>query len=164
MTTLFITYMNVQAGQTIPQGWRLPNHSEITDNQYKTRNNDQNQYLAAKADFNGDGVIDTAIMLVNDSKNKMGLFVFISKKEKFELIILDQINDKSWVDAMGLSVIVPGKYKTACGKGYWECEKGIPEELHLKHPAINYFRFNSANSFFVWDKNTNSFKRIWMSD
>jgi len=65
---------------------------------------------------------------------------------------------------MGVDIVKPGHYKTACGKGYFECEKGEPEVLKLKQPAIDYFRFESANSFFFWDCNTNSFKRIWISD
>ena len=35
---------------------------------------------------------------------------------------------------MGIDIVKPGKYKTACGKGYYECEKGEPEVLKLKRP------------------------------
>ena len=161
---LFISNIMVLADQKLPEGWREPSNDEITDDAFKERVKDPNRYLAAKADFNGDGIIDTAKLLVNDLKNKMGLFVFISKEGNFESILLDEIDDKSWVDAMGLSVVNTGEYKTACGKGYWECEKGVPEVLIIKHPAIDYFKFESENSFFVWDDISKSFKRIWMSD
>jgi hypothetical protein len=148
----------------LPNGWRKPTNDEITDDMFKARSKDPNRHLAAKADFNGDGIIDTAIMLVNDAEDKMGLFVFISKEGNFKSVLLEQIEDKTWVDAMGLSVVEPGRYKTACGKGYWDCPEGVPEILDLKRPAINFFKFESANSFFVCDKSKNSFKRIWMSD
>jgi hypothetical protein len=65
---------------------------------------------------------------------------------------------------MGIDTVTTGDYKTACGKGYWECKKSEPEILNLKHVAINYFKFESANSFFYWDDKTGSFKRIWISD
>ena len=163
--SIFLVFnIMVLADQKLPEGWRDPSKDEITDDAFKERGKDPNRYLATKADFNGDGIIDTAKMLVNDSKNKMGLFVFISKEGKFETILLDEIDGKSWVDAMGISVANSGEYKTACGKGYWECEEGVPEVLILKHPAIDYFKFESANSFFVWDDISKSFKRIWMSD
>ena len=78
----------------------------------------------------------------------MGLFVFVSEKGKFESTLLDQIDDKSSMGAMSLPVVDPGEYKTTCGKGYWECEKGVPEIVVLKRPAINFFRSESANFFF----------------
>ena len=161
---ILLTSTISSAEHKLPDGWREPLKNEITDDDFKARSKDPNQYLAAKADFNGDGITDTALMLVNDSINKMGLYVFVSKQGKFEMVLLDQIDDKRWIDTMGLSVVESGEYKTACGKGYWGCEKGVPEVLVLKHPAINYFKFESANSFFVWDETSKSFKRIWMSD
>ena len=65
---------------------------------------------------------------------------------------------------MGINTVKPGEYKTVCGKGYFKCEKGEPEVLKLKRPAIDYFKFQSANSFFFWDDKTGDFKRIWISD
>jgi len=162
----FLLFFNTAeaADHKLPKGWREPANDEVTDDQFKARKDHPNRYLAAKADFNGDGVVDTALMLVNDSSNKMGLFVFLSNEDKFETILLDQIDDKFWVDVMGLSVVYSGQYKTACGKGYWECEKGVPEVLVLERPAINYFNFESASSFFVWNAPSKSFNRIWISD
>jgi hypothetical protein len=164
ITILLIGNTTLSAGLKLPEGWREPLNNEITDNIYMGRDKHPNKYLAAEADFNEDGIIDTAQLFVNDSINKMGLFVLISKQGNFERILLDQIDDKSSVGVMGLSVVEPGEYKTACGKGYWKCEEGEPEKLVLKRPAINYFKFESANSFFVWDEKKMAFKRIWISD
>jgi hypothetical protein len=79
-------------------------------------------------------------------------------------IKLDEIDDKSWIDVMGVRIAKLGKYKTAFGKGYWDCKEGEPEALNVKLPAIDYFKEGSANSFFIWDNKTRQFKRIWMSD
>ena len=65
---------------------------------------------------------------------------------------------------MGIKTAEPGKYKTACGKGYWVCKKGETAKLNLKMAAIDLFQYESANSYFVWDTKTKMFKRIWMSD
>jgi hypothetical protein len=65
---------------------------------------------------------------------------------------------------MGIKSAKSGKYKTACGKGYWDCKKGEPAELNLRMPAMDLFQYESANSFFVWDSKIKKFKRIWMSD
>ena len=54
--------------------------------------------------------------------------------------------------AMGISVMEPGQYNTACGKGYWECAGGDKPSILLKHPGLNYFKWGSADSVFYWDE------------
>jgi hypothetical protein len=143
-------------------GWRVPTKAELADDT-GWRKDDKALYLTAKADFDGDGKQDKVILLINDKKNKMGLFVELSSQPG-KKIKLDEMDDKVWIQVMGVTVAKPGKYKTACGKGYWACEKGEPASLNLKLPAIDYFKEGSANSFFIWDKTTMQFKRIWISD
>jgi hypothetical protein len=157
---LFLISITASAAQKIPEGWRIPLEDEFPDNQYMYRLKDPDRYLAASADFNGDGIVDTARFVLNDSTKEMGLLVFISKENTFETVFLD----KRESIGMGLSVVKPGKYKTACGKGYWKCKEGEPELVELKHPAINYFQFEGASSFFIWDESAKSFKRVWISD
>jgi hypothetical protein len=142
--------------------WRVPTKAELAD-ETGWRKDDKTLYLTAEADFDGDGKQDNVSLLVNDKKNSMGLFVELSSQPG-KKIKLDEIDDKSWIQVMGVTVAKPGKYKTACGKGYWACEDGEPAVLNLKLPAIDYFKEGSANSFFIWDKKTKQFKRIWISD
>jgi hypothetical protein len=143
-------------------GWRVPAKADLAD-ESGWRNVDKSLYLTVSADFDGDGKKDKASLLINDKKNKMGLFVELSSQPG-KKIRLDETDDKSWIQAMGITIAKPGKYKTACGKGYWACEKGEPASLNLKLPAIDYFKEESASSFFIWDKKTKQFKRIWISD
>ncbi len=65
---------------------------------------------------------------------------------------------------MGIDLVRPGNYQTACGKGYWDCEKDEPELLTLAGPAIDFFKTESANSFFFFDAATHRFRRVWISD
>lgn len=65
---------------------------------------------------------------------------------------------------MGLAVLPEGRYRTACGKGYFECEEGEPEEIDVKFPALSFFKFESAASAFYWDRRDAAFKKIWLSD
>lgn len=146
--------------QKLPEGWREPLEDEVPDNEFMYRVKDPDRYTAARADFNGDGIIDSVQMLVNDSTGKVGIFAFMSKQGGFKTILLAEQSSLG----MGLSVVAPGEYKTACGKGYWKCKEGEPAILALKRPAVNYFHFEGTNSFFVWDEPEKSFKRIWMSD
>jgi hypothetical protein len=144
-------------------GWRIPAHSELKDD-LGWRKDDPNRYLVVKADFDGDGKEDVASLLINDKENKMGLFVKLTSRSETKEIKLEEFDDKSWIEVMGISGVKPGNYKTACGKGYFECKKGEPETLTLKRPAIDFFKFGSANSFFFWDDKAKRFQRIWMSD
>jgi hypothetical protein len=143
--------------------WRTPTKSELADDS-GWRKEDANLFLIAKADFDGDGKEDEASLLINDKENKMGLFVTLSSQGKAKPILLETIEDKKRIIGMGIKAAKPGKYKTACGKGYWDCKKGEPAELNLKMPTIDLFQYESANSYFVWDTKTKKFKRIWMSD
>ena len=144
-------------------GWRAPTQSELSDS-LGWRKKDPDLYLAAKSDFDGDGKEDIARLFINDKRNKMGLFVTLSSLKKPEPLLLEAIDDKQTIEVMGIEVAKPGTYKTACGKGYWACKKGESAVLKLENPAIDFFRFESANSYFVWDKKTKQFKKIWMSD
>ena len=94
----------------------------------------------------------------------MGLFVTLSSRKKAEPLLLEEIDDKNTIEIMGIEVAKTGTYKTACGKGYWACEKGEPAQLRLHRPAIDFFRFESANSYFIWRASKKKFERIWMSD
>jgi hypothetical protein len=140
-------------------GWRSPSQSDLGDDS-EWRKESKDLYLLAKADFDGDGKEDEACLMINDKENKLGLFVFLSRHGKTSPLLLDAMSDKKWVEVMGVAVAKPGAYKTACGKGYWACEKDEPPVLKLERPAIDFFKAESANSFFVWDGMKKEFNKI----
>ena len=145
----------------LPPGWRLPTSQELATEVDWEEAPDHAQSISA--DFDGDKKDDLAQLLLNDAKNEMALFVMLSSR-KFKPLLLDELADKRTIHVMGIGVTDPGEYKTACGKGYWKCEKNEPEFLRLKYSAIDYFKSESANSLFVWNQNLLRFDRIWMSD
>lgn len=147
---------------SLPPGWRLPTTAE-TDQDW--RNEDSNRYLVVRADFNGDGVTDQAKLLLRDTGPGFGLFAFVWQKDgAFKAYVLEEVKDTNYIEFMGIAPKPPGLYKTACGKGYFECGEGEPEEILLRHHAIDYFKEGSANSYFYWDEATETFKRVWISD
>jgi len=149
---------------SLPEGWRLPLPSETTTEQ-GWRSESPDRYLTTSADFNGDGIIDKAMLLVRKEGAGLGLFAFVSQKDRSaKSYLLDEIQNPEYIRVMGVSIAQPGKYKTACGKGYFECQDGEENEIVLRYPAIDYFKEESANSFYCWDENKKNFKRIWMSD
>ncbi|MDH3975809.1 MAG: hypothetical protein OEV42_16165 [Deltaproteobacteria bacterium] len=158
---LSITF-SVMAKPSLPEGWRLPTEKE-TSNEFMWRDEDEKRYLSVVADFNGDGNEDKAFLLMNDNKDSMGLFVLLSHGDSYEKYQLGELEGTSWIEVMGITDVKAGKYKTACGLGYFECSPGESEELTLKNPAIDFFTFGSVNSFFYWNEAEGEFERVWMS-
>lgn len=148
--------------KSLPEGWRLPTSEELQD---AWRNESENKYTIVKGDFNGDGIIDEAKLLVRKDSAGFGVFAFVYQKDhSFKIYQLDEMKDINLIQAMGIKKVPPGTYKTACGKGYWDCQKDEVPEINIKNEAIDYFKTESANSFFYWDVKTKFFDRIWISD
>ena len=145
-----------------PPGWRLPSSAET---KAEWRNEDPSRYLVVQADFNGDGTMDEARLLLRDPGPGFGLFAFVSQKDGLlKAYALEAVKDTGYIEVMDITVAPPGLYKTACGKGYFDCSEGEPKEILLRHPAINYFKEGSANAFFYWDEATETFKMVGISD
>jgi hypothetical protein len=149
------------AATPIPDGWRTPTEKEINQDWRKEKSH---HYVVVNADFNGDGIEDEARLLVRQKGQGMALFAFVSQGKSFKEYSLDELEDAGWLEVMGIDLAKKGKYKTACGKGYFDCESGEPEQINLKRPAIDYFKEGSANSFFYWDDKKKAFNRVWISD
>lgn len=146
---------------SLPAGWRVPTNEEANQ---PWRSEDSTGYLAVLADLDGDGSQDEARLLVRRSESELALFVLFGGDNPSPAILLDGPTDVGKLAQMGVAVVPAGRYRTACGKGYWECKSGEPEELTLLRPAVNYFANEGANSFFFWDSATATFQRVWMSD
>ena len=163
LITLFLSItFSVTAQSSLPEGWRLPTEKETT-HEFSWRDEHEKHYLSVAADLNGDGNEDKAFILVNDKKDSMGLFVLLSNGYDYEEHQLGELEGTSWIEVMGITDVKPGKYKTACGLGYFQCSPGESKELTLKNPAIDFFTFGSANSFFYWNEAERTFARVWMS-
>lgn len=80
-------------------------------------------------------------------------------------ILLREFIDIDLLTMMGIAKVEPGKYDTACGKGYFPCSQtGDPEVLDLKLPAINLFQYEGASSFWYWDRSYETFIEVPISD
>lgn len=158
---LIVSTSCFSADITLPEGWRIPS---IIETQDEWRSKDTNRYLWIKSDFNGDGFIDQARLLIRTRDSALGLFVFVSGKgDSYKTYLIDVIKDVVYIKIMGITVAMPGKYTTACGKGAYECIDD-PPEIYLENAAIDYFKFDSANMYIYWDKATKNFKRVGIND
>ena len=154
------------AGVEPPEGWRLPTSQELAHE--PLRLDSATRFAEALADFDGDEGFDTALLLKTTRLSGEGLLVKLSLRSEEHWLVLDEIDwgeEHASVNlVMGIDVLAPGVYKTACGKGYRDCAPEEPAELKLALPGLLYFKFESASSIFYWDEGSHGFKRVWISD
>lgn len=149
------------AQATLPVGWRLPTSTELADD---WRGTETSRKAEVVGDFDGDGKPDRAALLISIKSQNLGLFVLLAGDRAGYWRKLDVINDRQAIHAMGLELVRPGHYTTACGKGYLSCKPDAPKAIRLDGDALNYFKTESANRIFYLDKHTKSFRQVWMSD
>ena len=165
-STLLFSYADcaVAARAEPPKGWRYPTEADYVGN-WKEFRKETPEPFHVRADFNGDSVVDDVWILLRTTGKGSGLFVFLSEPSgSVKLLKLEDDPKDEYPQRMGLAVVRPGLYQTACGRGHSECDRDEPKMLELNYPGINFFMYESANSFFYWDKKSSSFKRVWMSD
>ena len=128
----------------------------------------ETKFLRVDGDFNSDGKLDFAQLIKNEKIDGEGFAVYISTPSGYEWHVVQQFEYKNPSSKptlrMGVAIAEPGNYKTACGKGYWECKDGEPEFLTLNRIGVAYFLFESASSIWYWDDTKGEFIQIWISD
>jgi hypothetical protein len=147
--------------QELPQGWRRPTQSESSG---EWRKKIPTRFLVVTGDFDGDGKSDNAELLVNPSRRVFAVFVKFGSTGEWQKV--GDETEMKWLGEMGISLVKPGKYETACGKGYDDsfCAHGEPDYLTVATAAIDLFVEESADSMLYWDKKQKKFRTIQMSD
>jgi len=158
---IVLTVGTVFGQRTFPDGWRRITRAEATDD---WRLKSRTRFLSVKADFDGDGKPDIAEFLLNPITNQCALFVKVSSTAKWYR--LDEPFDIQALDRFGIDFVKPGKYQTACGKGYgdYACAHGEPDFLKLSNPAIDMFYRESSDWIYYWDRKPGKFAEVLMSD
>jgi beta-lactamase regulating signal transducer with metallopeptidase domain len=150
--------------EELEQQWPRPDQKDLDAEPLRSRS--PTRYTELTADFDGDGKPDRAVLRVEAAGWKEGLFVQLSSAQPGKWQPLNSVghNQQSRQLLMGVSLVPPGTYVTACGKGYRRFCADEPREVVLKHPGIDYFQFESANSYVFWDEDRGQLRRVWISD
>lgn len=113
-------------------------------------------------DFNGDGRMDEALLLISTNNSSLGLFAVFSNGTEKQFLVEKFANIK--IPEAGIVVAPPGEYLTTCAKAYTKCAPGEKRSIILLTSGIEIFEFESAHILFYWDKNTGAFIKEWLSD
>jgi hypothetical protein len=151
----------------VPEGYRLPTKNDVFGDWERF---DAPNHL--KADFNSDGIEDEAYILPRKGSDVgYGAFVSMSKVNKniqaghefqmFKLIYGD-MSPQSF--AIELAEPSNETWKTACGKGYWDCGIDEPDEIKITRPSIMFCYIESACHIYLLGEDRESFKKIALSD
>jgi hypothetical protein len=151
---------SVCLSQEMPAGWTKP-PAKLTGQVFRRK--DPNHFLVVSGDFNGDGIQDKALLLVNKRTQKLGLFICLTTAKTCDWHRVEMM-DIAFLDVMGIAKVKPGQYETACGKGYWECAKDEPEKLSTKRDAVEFFKDESASSVYVYNPRKQRFIPVATSD
>lgn len=154
------------ADTSLPSEWRLPTDDELSAE--PQRRDSPTRYARVVADFNSDGTPDEAFLLKSTRFSGEGLLVRLScGRDCVTWVTLDSTNwgpqSPNVPASMGVDVLPPGNYPYRCVENGVGCEAPpVRSTMTLDAPAISYFRFESAASFFYWKDGR--FIRAWTSD
>ena len=151
------------AHMAAPNGYRFPTDADYSDGWKDFRASTPTPFVV-KADFDNDGQPDQAWLLPAIPGPGWAVFVFLGSSKGPHRTIRLERDQKTEPQGFGMALVKPGQYKTACGKGYFECKRGEPDVLDLTLPAFELFKYESASSIFWWDSKSGRFKRTWISD
>jgi hypothetical protein len=143
--------------------WRFPSDADILDD-WKTFRSEVPEPYHVEGDFDGNGTPDNIWLLFKKDGAGWGLLALMNGTAK-EAQVLKLFGPESpRAQSFGLQLVPPGKYATACGKGYWECSKSESAEVELKNWAFSFYKFESASTLYYWDGAVGAFVEVAESD
>lgn len=133
---------------------------------------------SAKGDYNGDGVLDEARILISVGVAKprgfairksgmAGFFIFLnSKTGPAKVVVIGLASDQNPSPQDHFVVTQPPveKLETWCGRGGRDCKAGEPASITLKRDSVVFGQFESWSTIAYWSARDNEFKVIALSD
>jgi len=141
--TLVLAALPALAQQDLPYGWHRPTKAELGKR--------GNKGLSLRADFDGDGKPDTAMLLADDRGRAVGVFAFMTSTSRWAKLDSEAVAElQHWSIVLG----PPGTYETTCAPEDAACKPGT---LKLERPAIQSLLGGQATLFY-WDGDAKAFK------
>lgn len=155
-----------QTAQQLVPGFRLPDASRygpawavVEGRHWQTRDGSGQTKAEfwTSGDFNGDGTIDFAYILVETATDTRTLFAFVSTAEAYEAERLDA--GFEW--GIWLRTRPAGRYSTVPAP---DSDAPLVAAFEVRNQAIDFFRPDGDSSSFVWNAATEAFDRFWTAE
>jgi len=125
-----------------PEGWRFPESAkELASFEPRLKNDPKNLFTVVKGDFNGDGHMDAAAYLLNESTGQVALFTNMSLKDGTYDLSPYGNADKNTKIENGVMLTDPGEYVNIATKA----------KVTIENPAFIVIIFNTAANLVYWN-------------
>jgi hypothetical protein len=129
------------ADDLLPTGWRRPIVAELTNENAIARASVPAGFTMVREDFDGDGRMDRADLLVHDGTRTWGAFVFYGG-DTFKMLASGPSEE---VGDFGVAVQAKGPFRTTCKSP--DC----PGDTMLPTPGVEVFQFDGGSSVYIYD-------------
>jgi hypothetical protein len=139
------------------QPWRPPTAAQLGSvEEQKWRDADPARYLSVTGDFDGDGKPDEARIMVRGDGQGFALFVKLASGAALKL---EELPDMKKLPSMGIKLVAPAEYPTACARGY-DCAEDEPRYIRVKHDAIDFFQHDAVDRYYYWNDVRHAFAQV----
>lgn len=127
----------------------VPTMSDKEDDWLESVKKDVLPPFYCQGDFNGDGLRDIALILLNKKDKSVGKLIVFHRKGKKDYESFVLIEDFKYPTVHAVVTQKPGEIITAAGKGYRSATG--PKKIILRNDSINFWRYESGGCVFHWE-------------